>query len=660
MCGIAGIFTLASRPSADDAAAVLRMLDAQPHRGPDGRGLLVPETLAAAPAFRARLCGGSDGHVRSYRAAADEPGAVLGARRLAILDLSPRASMPMGTTDGRLWITYNGETYNYRELREEIETLGDPFQSDSDTEAILRGCEAWGDRAVARLRGMFAFAVFESRPVPRLLLARDRFGIKPLYYYRDRERLIFASEVRALLRSGLVPDEPNAEAVTRFLQIGSVPAPHTTVKDVMVLPAGWTLVADPAGLAARPYWELSAHLARPAGRPSRAAREEAVASTRALLEDTVRRHLVSDVPLGVFLSGGIDSSALVAVASRFRGRPLTTLSVAFDEPAWSEARYARLVAGRLGTDHREVVLGSRDLLDGLPPFFAAMDEPTVDGVNAYFVSRAARRAGLTVVLSGTGGDEVFLGYGHLRQARSLDRARMGLGLLPGWMRRAAIALAGRGLRAAGRRGTDRLRYLEEATPEGAYLLIRGLFSPSQIANLLGIDQRELRALGPLSTAGERLRARPLLDSLTALEFDHYLQNQLLKDTDVMSMAHSVEARVPYLDHLLVEHVLGLPAALRLDAGRPKALLLDAVGGDLPREVWDRPKMGFTLPFEPWLRQHGEDLQRACLEHKALQPAAVETVWRQFRAGRLHWSRPWALFVLSQFESSRRRAVACAS
>ncbi len=660
MCGIAGVFTLAGRPTVDDAVAVLRMLDAQAHRGPDDWGLLVPEAIASAPNFRSHLRSGGEARLRTYAASADGPGAVLGARRLAILDLSPRAAMPMGTADGRLWITYNGETYNFGELREELETRGEPFHSDSDTEVVLRGCEAWGDRAVSRLRGMFAFAVFESRPAPRLLLARDRFGIKPLYYYRDRERLIFASEVRALLRSGLVPDEPNPEALTRFLQLGSVPSPQTTVKDVLSLPAACTLVADSAGLVVRPYWELSSHLAPTTPHPSGVAREEAVAGTRELLEDTVRRHLASDVPLGVFLSGGIDSSALVAVASRLRGRRLTTLSVVFDEPHWSEARYARQVAERFGTDHREVALSSREVFDALPEVFAAMDEPTVDGVNAYFVSRAARQAGLTVVLSGTGGDEVFLGYAHLRRARLLDRARVGLGLLPRWIRRSAIALGQWGGRAAGRLGADRLAYLEEPTAEGAYLLVRGLFSPRQIAKLFGTDERELQALGPLSPAAGRLGSQPLLDSLTALEFDHYLQNQLLKDTDVMSMAHSVEARVPYLDHRLVEHVLGLPAAFRRDGARPKALLLDAVGDDLPREVWDRPKMGFTFPFEPWLRQRAAELQRACLEQKALQPAAVEAVWREFSAGRLHWSRPWALFVLSQFESSRRTAIACAS
>jgi asparagine synthase (glutamine-hydrolysing) len=653
MCGIAGVFTLAGPPTADDAAAVLRMLDAQVHRGPDDGGLLLPDRLARAGRLPAAVRAERDSRVRTYESPADGPGAVLGARRLNVLDLSPRARMPMGSADGRCWITYNGETYNYRELRAELESLGEPFRSDGDTEAVLRGCQAWGDRAVQRLRGMFAFAFFESGPEPRLLLARDRLGIKPLYYYRDRSRLVFASEVRALLSSGLVPDEPNPEAVVRFLQLGSVPAPQTTIRDVLMLPAGCSLHADREGAEVRPYWNLSAHL----GRQTRSTRSEAVATTRALLEDSVRRHLVSDVPLGVFLSGGIDSSTLVTLAARFRERRVTTLCVDFDEPAWSEARYARLVAARFGTDHREIVLRGREVFDRLPEVFAAMDQPSVDGVNAYFVARAARQAGLTVVLSGTGADEVFLGYPHFRRNRSLAGLRTALAVAPAGLRRGILAAAALAGAASGRSGSDRLAYLERPTLLSVYLLARGLFSPRQIADLLGAGAQELERL---ALAGSDRSAQPLLDGFTALEFGHYLQNQLLRDTDVMSMAHSVETRVPFLDHPLVEFVVGLPAALRVDRRRPKSLLLDAAGDDLPREVWDRPKMGFTLPFEPWLRQRAAELEAACIEHTLFRPAAVESVWREFTAGRLHWSRPWALVVLGQHEASRERGIVCKS
>ena len=305
MCGIAGIFRLTGRPRTLDGAAVLRMMDAQFHRGPDDWGILAPDSLAADPGFRSLVEARGPDHLHTYSHAGSEPGAVLGTRRLCILDLSTRGRMPMGSADGRLWVAHNGEIYNHGELRAELAGHGGPFHSATDTEAILRAHQAWGEEALARFRGMFAFALFEAIPRPRLLLARDRLGIKPLYYYRDRERLVFASEVRALLRSGLVPDEAHPEAVVRFLQLGSVPVPQTTVRDVMALGAGHVLVVDGDGAAMRRYWDLSAHRRR--GRDGAApGAGGAIAGTRELLEESIRLHLLSDVPLGIFLSGGMD------------------------------------------------------------------------------------------------------------------------------------------------------------------------------------------------------------------------------------------------------------------------------------------------------------------------------------------------------------------
>lgn len=656
MCGIAGIFRLTGQATVEDAAAVLRMLDAQLHRGPDDWGLLVPGSLATDAGLRSLLQGGGQEHLRTYPDVGSGPGAILGTRRLSILDLSEQGRMPMGSADGRLWLTHNGEVYNYRELRTELEGYGETFYSASDTEAILRGYAVWSEGVVARLRGMFAFALFEAGPRRRLLLARDRFGIKPLYYHQDRERLIFASEVRALLSSGIVPVEADAEALVRFLQLGSVPVPKTTVKNVAALPAAHYLSVDAQGASLRPYWDLSAYLWRrsdpgPAVNPS-----EAAATTRALLEESTRLHLVSDVPLGVFLSGGIDSSGLVALASRFREVPVSTLSIAFEEPAYSEASYARLVAERYGTAHREVVLHARDLFDGMPRIFAAMDEPTVDGVNTYFVSEAARRAGLTVVLSGMGGDELFFGYGHFRRGAALDRLRRLLASVPIRARRVLIRAALHGGVAVGRPGLDRLRYLEQPSPDNVYLLVRGMFSPRQVQDLLGISQAELEAWGPALTPLDDPRVEGMLGAFGTLEFTHYLQNQLLKDADFMSMAHSVETRVPYLDHRLVEYVMGLPSALKLDRGRPKPLLLDALGDSLPTEIWNRPKMGFTLPLELWMRQRMGELQALTAEQTLLERKAVDGIWREFSAGRLHWSRAWALVVLASFTASRKAST----
>ena len=655
MCGIAGLYRLTGCPTPEDVAAVVRMMDAEVHRGPDDWGLLVPDAIAGAVSLCAPHGVGDRDQLRAYPYAGPGPGVVLGTRRLSILDLGLRARMPMGTADGRLWITHNGEAYNYRELRAEL-AGGGAFRSQADTEAILRGWQAWGDAVLPRLRGMFAFAVFEAWPVARLFLARDRFGIKPLYYYRDRERLIFASEVRALLRSGVVPDEADPEAVVRFLQWGALPAPRTTINGVRALPAGHWLMAEAKGGAPRRYWQLATPDQTgpsPAG-PVRA--DEAVASTRALLEESVGLHLVSDVPLGVFLSGGIDSSALVALASRLRGEGLTTLSMVFEEPAWSEASYARLIAERYRTDHREVLLRSRDFFDGLPRALRSMDQPTVDGMNTYFISAAARQAGLTVVLSGLGGDEVFLGYQHLRRGAVLDRARRLLGTIPLAARRGVLRLAAAGGLAMGRRGLEKLEYLERPSLANIYVMVRGLFNPGQIQDLLGMSRAELEGYGAPMPRAPELVGRSVVDSLALLDMTHYMQDQLLRDTDVMSMAHSVETRVPYLDHRLVEYVAGLPAALKLDRHRSKPLLLDSLGDQLPRQVWNRPKMGFTMPFQSWMRQGLVDLRSASLEGTHLERKAVEAVWSGFSAGRVHWSRAWALVVLARFGDGWRKAA----
>jgi asparagine synthase (glutamine-hydrolysing) len=651
MCGIAGIFRLSGRSTAQDVAAVLRMMDAQFHRGPDDWGILVPNSLATNLALPSVLRGGD--RLRTYPDLGLGPGVILGTRRLSILDLSEQGRMPMGRADARFWITYNGEIYNYRELRTELEGLGEPFRSATDTEAILRGYAVWGESVVERLRGMFAFALFEATPRPRLLLARDHFGIKPLYYHQDRERLIFASEVRALLRSGMVPDEAEPEALIRFLQLGSVPVPRTTIRNVAVLPAGYYLAMDAQRAALRRYWDLSTYWWRRSDPAPAVSPDEAAATTRALLEESTRLQLVSDVPLGVFLSGGVDSSGLVALASQFRGAPVTTVSITFEEPAYSEAPYARLVAERHGTAHRAVVLRARDLFDAMPRIFTAMDEPTVDGVNSYFVSEAAKRAGLTVVLSGTGGDELFFGYGHFRRSAALDRLCRLLGAVPVQARRGLIRAVLLGGVALGRPGLDRLHYMEQPSLDNAYLLVRGLFNPRQIRDLLGIGEAEFEAWGPAWPPVDKEETGGMLGTFARLEFTHYLQNQLLKDADVMSMAHSVETRVPYLDHRLVEYVMGLSPALKLEGDQPKPLLLKALGDSLPREVWDRPKMGFTLPFELWMRQHADELESASASTKWLQRSAIGAIWREYKAGRVHWSRPWALVVLAAFDASRK-------
>jgi asparagine synthase (glutamine-hydrolysing) len=644
MCGIAGVFKFRDLVTVEDVSAVLRMLDAQVHRGPDDWGLLVPSTAAREPQILALLKRLDPAHVSTYPATPSAPAVVLGARRLSIIDRSPRGRMPMGTNDARQWIAFNGEIYNFRDLRAELRGSA-AFRSNTDSEALLRGWHAWGDAVVERLRGMFAFALFEAMPHPRLFLGRDRFGIKPLYLSDTGSRVVFASEMRAVLRSGLVPSETNPEALRRFLELGNVPAPLTTMKDVRPLPVGHVAQLDASGFRTTRYWDLdhAVEAARQTPPPSRA---EAVSSTRTLLEESVRLHLVSDVPLGAFLSGGIDSAAIVALTSRELRQPLTTVTLTFDETDASEADYARLVARRYGTDHREVRLNASAVFDELPRVFATMDQPTVDGLNIWCVSRAAREAGLRVVLSGLGGDEVFWGYRHVRFAGALAEICRLLSSLPTGARHrlARLAAAGGSLLPL---GLDRAAYLGTPTMANAYLFIRGLFNPGQVRRLLGLSPEEpdTAPFAPTQKTHDGMR-----EALTRLDISHYLGHQLLRDGDVMSMAHSVEMRVPYLDHRLVEEVLSLPARFKLDPQRPKPLLLDALDGRIPRAVWNRPKMGFTFPMARWMRQREPELRAATLESKLLNSRAVERVWDGFCSGRDEWSRPWALYVLSQFEA----------
>ncbi|MGH9333949.1 MAG: asparagine synthase (glutamine-hydrolyzing), partial [Vicinamibacteria bacterium] len=580
-----GVFRARGLLSEAERSALTRMLDAEKHRGPDGVG------------------------------AHEDGPALLGHRRLAIIDLSESARQPMPNETEDVWLTFNGEIYNFVELRDELRALGHRFRSRTDAEVVIHGYEAWGmEKLLSRLRGMFAFALWDRR-ARKLVLARDRFGIKPLYCAWKGDTLLFASEVGALAASRLVDLEPSDKALSAFLALGSIPSPETALKAVSSIPAAHYVEVSNEGERSKRYWE-------PFGGDGR---EEAVP---ALLREAVEMHLVSDVPLGVFLSGGIDSASLVAIASRFVDEPLKTLSVVFDDPALDESAYARKVAEKYRTDHREVRVGAGEFLDALPEFWRAMDQPTVDGVNAFLVSRAARQAGLKVVLTGLGGDEVFLGYPHFRKIRTLSR----------W-----VSFVPHGPLC---RFLPRAEYLRHPTPSNVYLMFRGLFAPREIEELLP------GAAAPTLAA----RSEDFLDAAVELEFSHYLGNQLLRDTDVMSMAHAIEARVPFLDHLLADAVARVPYEKKMKRGINKPLLLSSLEEPLPREVWDRPKQGFTLPFHRWMKEHGHELTERTLAARLFEPEPVRRLWRGFSAGRVHWSRPWSLVAYSAWRERLRSAA----
>lgn len=556
----------------------------------------------------------------------------LGSRRLAIIDPSPAGHQPMLDPDRRNVVVFNGMIYNFRELRAELESVGERFTSHCDTEVVLHAYGVWGESCVERLEGMFAFAVLEPAR-GRLFLARDRLGIKPLYFWHDGDDFAFASQVRALLASGLVPRRLSTRGVASYLATGAVQEPYTVIDGVRALLPGHVAVLDRRGCSMSRYWSPPVEAAESVDRP------DAEERLRELLDDSVERHLVSDRPTGLFLSGGVDSSVLCALAGR-RHDGVKTISVVFEEQALSEAHFARTVANAVGSDHTEVTLTQADLRAALDGAFAAMDQPTFDGVNTYVVSRAAASTGLKVALSGLGADELFDGYGYVRRVELLDRAAR----LPRPLALAGAHAAGTVLR--GSRGEKARSWLERPREQSPYDLLRRLFAPAEVARLVP-------SWTPNGDGGAH--ALPLPDdpfnAVSVLDMTGYMRNVLLRDTDAMSMASSLEVRVPYLHDPLVDWVLRLRGAVK---GRSKSLLVSAARDLIPAEAWNRPKQGFLLPIASWLRSDlgGEVAETLASPHGAigelLDRQAVMREWTRFACGEETWLRPWGLYALSRW------------
>ncbi len=615
MCGICGIGHRGHDVSPQSLGA---MVKAMGHRGPDKAGTWYSQ------------------------------GVGLGNARLAVIDLSSAGNQPMTNEDGTVCITYNGEIYNLAELRERLIRKGHRFSSLTDTEAIIHLYEEYGKGCLGYLRGMFAFAIWDERR-KSLLLARDRIGIKPLYYTYDGSRLIFASEIKALLSSGLIPRELNNQAIAAFFSLGSVPPPLTILKGVNALPPGHCLEVKDGRLHTRSYWELSFQPKEEIGE------NEAAAELRRLLEQVMSSHAVSDAPLGAFLSGGVDSSVIAAMLSGLVSRPLKTFNVSFPEVAYNESYFAGLVAERFATDHTDYKVTCGDLKNQLPAIIQAIDQPTVDGINTYFVSKAAKEAGLTVALSGNGGDELFCGYPSFRGIPRIHRRLAPLGYIPVGIRRLLGRYLIKGI-PGGR--TQKLANLMPTTLtiEDIYFVWNSYFANGNLSSLIHPDlwyQPDLSlGLEYVRGVGSRCSGINTVDRISFLELMIYLSNQLLRDTDVMSMAHSLEVRVPYLDHILVEFVSRLPSDLREGNGQPKKLLLKAVSDLLPQEVIDRKKMGFGFPFRPWLKGDLRPLVAEVLSAEnvgrlgILQPQVVDSLWQGFLQEKrgINWSIVWLLFI----------------
>ena len=618
MCGITGLYGFSGAVDPEDACKIRRVTSLLAHRGPDDCGFFADSTV------------------------------VLGHRRLAILDLSPGGHQPMSNEDSTVWIVFNGEIYNYRELTRTLVNAGHRFRSRTDTEVLIHGYRQWGiDKLLEKLRGMFAFALYDSAK-SQLILARDRFGIKPLYYVEGPEArwIAFASETKALVGGGLASPELDRRALAGFLLLGSIPEPWTIRRQVKCLPPGHYMVLSRGGdLQPRRYWDFAEATAHEWERQQ----QGSVPSIGETLQEAVSSHLVSDAPLGVFLSGGMDSAAVAALASRSCEDPLKTLTITFAEAAFNEAAEARAASRAFGTDHREWQVTSADFIAELPRFLTAMDQPTNDGVNTYFVSKAARQAGLKVVLSGLGGDEVFWGYRHYSWLEGRTPWFRLLAGLPDALRRGVLAASALYGRTTGQERWRRLACLrEEATIGGLYYLARGFFPASQVSRLLGWSPSELNAL-----AEEILAADPLLPSsgrmdgaaFNCLEMKRYLHDQLLRDADVFSMAHSIETRIPFLDHELVCQVACLPAAMKRRNGINKPALLGALPHPAVAAAAARTKMGFTFPIGRWLSENLEPMRAMARQSGALDSRETDRLFHAFGDGHLHWSHAWAAVVL---------------
>lgn len=617
------------------------------HRGPDDEGFLINDARA--------------------------PGLALGMRRLSIIDLEG-GHQPIWNESYDIAVVMNGELYNYREVRDRLTRLGHKFKTQSDTEILVHAWEEWGDECLTEVRGMFALAIADFRKHytsgPILFLARDPLGIKPLYYTQSAEGFAFASEVRALRASGTATGGISQDALTAYLLFGSVSEPVTMFEGVFSVPPGHRMlvyVPDRRKIPrTHPWWDPRRS---PAGRDPKKPRTfgEAVKQVRPLLQDAVRAHLIADVPVGLFLSSGLDSGAIAALAAR-EHPGIQSFTLAFPGTEYDESELTRRVAAACGTKHKEVQIEGNGVTERMEEVLRALDQPSMDGVNTYFVSWAAQEVGLKVALSGLGGDELFAGYPTFVSVPKLARIAAVARFLPGTVRRATGGVLRSVLRTSMTRdaaGKAAAGWSDAGRLPHAYFFARALFAPEDLKQMIeprfrpssiGADGTTLQPtwLGWLQRAADDARRTDNIGAVSWMEMRCYMASTLLRDTDSVSMARSLEVRVPLLDAPLVEFMCALPDEARFVKARQKALLVDALQDLLPPEIVRQKKRTFTLPWEQWLRgalrpkieASFAEIAAPLKEH--VKTSGVLGVWQAFLAGKTTWSRPWAIFVLNEW------------
>lgn len=620
MCGINIIIGLQDAQLAKNTLA--EMNAAMAHRGPDNDGIFVDGTVA------------------------------LGHRRLSIIDLSAAGNQPMSGCEGRYQIVYNGEFYNYQEVKNKLLALANPyyFKFGSDTEVILAAYHTWGVNCLQYINGMFAFAIYDAVK-KELFIARDRMGIKPLYFYQNENHLVLSSEIRSLLASGLIPRKLNKKALIDYLRYQTVHAPETMVEGVkMMMPGMYSLINTTIKpiIEEKKYWsiqEISTLTTKDFSY------KQVCEKVYELLYESVQRRLIADVPFGAFLSGGIDSSAIVGLMSKAASQTVKTFSVTFDESEFSEARFARLIAEKFKTDHHEIKLTSDYFMQELPAALKAMDHPSGDGPNTFVVSKVTKNAGITMALSGLGGDELFAGYPIFTRSQLLQKFG-GLAMVPAALRKIPAAIFKFIRPGIASEKMAELLSLNKLNFENTYPLSRQIIADSQLKKLTGFAQLEPNSVAHIINEHE-LNKFETLTKVSIAEICTYMQNVLLRDTDQMSMASALEVRVPFLDYTLVEYVLSLPDAYK-NPTSPKKLLIDALGDLLPPEIVNRPKMGFTLPWKHWMkhemRQFCEQKIGSLSKRSFIAEAEIIALWNAFLSDnpRVPWSRIWYLIVLENW------------
>lgn len=613
MCGINGIYGLENLQ--DPLKLIHKMNESIAHRGPDASGTFHSKNV------------------------------VLGHQRLKIIDLSESANQPFHSSNGRYTLVFNGEIYNYQQIRKELEN-DFVFRTNSDTEVLINAFTKWGKSCLQKLNGMFAFAIWDDE-AESLFLARDRMGIKPIYYAFQDGTFVFSSEVKAVLKSGLVKREINQNSLYEYLNYQTVYGENTILDDVkMIPPASWVTIQDNQ-IETGEYWHIEAPKKRTYN-----SFEELKVQIAEKFGESIQKRMIADVPFGAFLSGGIDSSIVVGNMAKYSSQPIKTFHISFAEEQFSESKYAKIVANKFGTEHTDIQLHPNDLLNQLPDALSAMDHPSGDGPNTWLVSKVTKEAGITMVHSGLGGDELFAGYPVFKQLSSLIEKKYLLSF-PKFLRKLggnALKLIKNDVQAE---KIAEILTLDRFDLESAYPISRKMLSDNQLRQYFGSVKFQNGAKSYVQnhlSYGLLGFDLPYLSKISVAELRTYLISTLLRDTDQMSMAHALEVRVPFLDHEFVELLLSVPDEWKMGSSQ-KQLLVNSFKGLIPDEVINRPKMGFVFPWEVWMKN---ELKQFCgdnlnyLENQQLfNKGAISNFSNQFFNGNptVTWSRIWPLVVL---------------